>query len=96
MLTADLKLPIPLDELRSILKSHGVVRAYVFGSYARGEQNKESDLDLLVEMNSGYSLFDLGGLQYELEQKIPGGVDIATELHPYFEPHIKPELIQVL
>lgn len=33
-----------------ILKKHGVVRAGIFGSYARGEQNKNSDVDILIEV----------------------------------------------
>lgn len=96
MTTQELRLPIPMDELRSLLKQHGVKRASVFGSYARGEATPESDLDLLVELEPGRSLFDLGGLQYELEQRIPMGVDIATKLNPRFEPYITPDLIEIL
>jgi uncharacterized protein len=91
-----LQLPVELAELRSILQAHGVVGASVFGSYARGDATPESDLDLLVTLDSGKSYLDLGGLQYELEQKIPGGVDITTKLNPHFEPYIRPELVEIL
>jgi len=91
-----LQLPIPINELRSILQSHGVIKASVYGSYARGEATSKSDLDLLVELAKGKTYFDLGGLQYELERKLPGGVDITTKLNRHFEPYIRPELIDIL
>jgi uncharacterized protein len=96
MATVALQLPIDIDELRHILRVHGVVKASVFGSYARGEATPESDLDLLVEMAPGRTYLDLGGLQYDLEKKIPNGVDIATKLNRHFEPYIRPELVEIL
>jgi hypothetical protein len=96
MTTAELQLPIELQELRAILKKHGVIKASVFGSYARGEASANSDLDLLVELKKGRSLFDLGGLQFELDQRLSGGVDIATKLNRHFEPYITPDLVEIL
>lgn len=96
MTTQTLQLPVSIDELRSLLKMHGVVSASVFGSYARGEATPLSDLDLLVTLDVGKTYFDLGGLQYELEQRIQGGVDITTKLNPHFEPYIRPELVKIL
>ncbi len=91
-----LQLPMSIDELRSLLKAHGVVKASVFGSYARGEATPQSDLDLLVELAPGKTYLDLGGLQYDLEKKIPSGVDITTKLNRHFEPYIRPELVEIL
>lgn len=96
MVATDLQLPIDLNELRAICKKHGAIHASVFGSYARGEARPDSDLDLLVTLAPGRTYFDLGGLQYELEQHVPGGVDVATRLNPHFEPYIKPDLVAVL
>jgi predicted nucleotidyltransferase len=96
MTVANLQLPIEIEELRTILKKHGVVSASVFGSYARGEAREDSDLDLLVKLEDGRSLFDLGGLQYELEEVTKHGVDLATKLHPRFEPYITPDLVAIL
>ena len=50
-----------------ILRAHGVIRAGVFGSQAREQADSESDLDLLVQFEKGRTLFDLAGLQQELE-----------------------------
>ncbi len=96
MTTTDLQLPIPIETLREILKAHGVKKASVFGSYARGEARANSDLDLLVTLAPGKTYLDLGGLQFELEQRIPGGVDVTTKLNKHFEPYIKPDLVKIL
>jgi predicted nucleotidyltransferase len=73
-----------------------VVSASVFGSYARGEARPDSDLDLLVQLEPSRSLFDLGGLQFELEEITKHRVDVATKLHPRFEPYITPDLVEIL
>ncbi len=65
-----------------ILRLCAVYRARnprVFGSVARGEADERSDVDVLVEMEPGRSLFDLGGLQYELERLLGRPVDVVTE-----------------
>lgn len=51
----------------------------VFGSIVRGEARAESDLDLLVDLEPGRSMFDLGGLQFDLEQYLGMKVDVVTE-----------------
>jgi hypothetical protein len=51
----------------------------VFGSVARGEADDASDFDFLVELESDRSLFDLGGLQFELESLLGRPVDVVTE-----------------
>ncbi|HEY1644907.1 MAG TPA: nucleotidyltransferase domain-containing protein [Candidatus Saccharimonadales bacterium] len=95
-MVTDIQLPIELDELLSMFDKHGVIHASVFGSYARGEATADSDLDLLVELAPDRSYLDLGGLQYDLDELLPGGVDIATKLNKHFEPYITPDLIEIL
>lgn len=60
-----------------ILKKHGVVRAGIFGSYARGEQKKNSDIDILVELSKPLG-FEFVGIQFELEEKLKKKVDLLT------------------
>ena len=50
----------------------------VFGSVLRGEDRDGSDLDLLVDALPGVTLFDLGGLQMELEELLGVPVDLLT------------------
>ena len=96
MVTTNLQLPIEIEKLQAILKKYGVVSANLFGSYARGEARTDSDLDLLVRLSPHSSLFDLIDLQSELERVAHRKVDIATKLHPRFEPYITPELVPIL
>ena len=58
----------------------------LFGSYVRGQQKKESDLDILVRFYEGATLFDFVGLGDFLEEKLSLRVDIVSERA------IKPEL----
>lgn len=96
VLVKKLNLPIGLEELRAILRSHGVIKASVFGSCSRGEYREGSDLDLLVTLDKGRTYLDLGGLQFELSRRIPGGVDIMTSINRHFEPYIREDLVEIL
>lgn len=51
----------------------------IFGSYARGEQKKKSDVDILVRFGKGASLFDLVALADFLESKLKLKVDVVPE-----------------
>lgn len=96
MATTKLELPIPVKQLRDVLRAHGVIEASVFGSYARGEQTQQSDLDLFVRCKPGVSLFDVFDLQSELEQATGVTVEVVTKLNKHFAPYIEPELVKVL
>jgi len=65
--------------ITAIGQKYGVKRFRIFGSVARGDALPASDLDLLVTLEPGRSLFDLGGLQYELQQALRIPVDVITE-----------------
>lgn len=58
---------------------YGASNVRIFGSVARKEADEQSDLDLLVDMEAGRSLFDLGGLLTELEELLSCPVDVVTE-----------------
>lgn len=61
-----------------LLKTRGVVKAAVFGSAARGEMHKNSDIDILVQFGKSVGLFELAGLEIELEKKLGRKVDLLT------------------
>jgi predicted nucleotidyltransferase len=67
------------DEILQIAAKHGARTVRIFGSVARGEADAASDLDLLVEMEPGRSLLDLGGLLMELQELLGCRVDVVTE-----------------
>jgi len=81
-----------------ILRSNGVLRSFVFGSYARNEAKEDSDLDLLLSFRERKSLFDLVALQSALEKKLSMRIDIVTEqsLHPKLRPYVDREKVQIL
>ena len=64
--------------LITVLRQHGVRRAGVFGSFARGEQTPASDVDLLIEPDAGATLFTLSRLEMELEELLGRPVDLIT------------------
>jgi len=66
-------------EILRVASRHGASDVRVFGSVARGEADRESDIDFLVELDAGRSLLDLGGLQMELESLLGRRVDVVTE-----------------
>jgi len=61
-----------------ILKKYGVSRASLFGSVAREEENKKSDIDILIEPAKGTTLFDMAGMQIDLQNSLKKTVDIVT------------------
>jgi len=81
-----------------ILKNHKVKRASLFGSVVYGEQDKGSDIDLLVELPGGSSLFDLVRLKRDLEKGLNKKVDLVTynSLHPLIKDKILREKQDVL
>ncbi len=51
----------------------------LFGSFLHGDNNDKSDIDLLFEMNKTMSLFEIGGIHYQLEQKFGRRVDFVPK-----------------
>ena len=79
-----------------ILKKNKVVRAGIFGSFARGENKKNSDVDVLIEFNG--SLLDLVGLEMEIEKNLKMKVDLLTYngISPYLKERILNEEVKIL
>jgi predicted nucleotidyltransferase len=69
----------------------------VFGSYARGEEKEESDIDVLVRFGEGATLLHLTGLGYYLEDLFGVSVDVVSEraLHPIMKDNVLKELVTV-
>ncbi len=76
-------LAIILDELRRLRpeleKRYPIREMGVFGSYVRGEQRQDSDLDVLVDLGAGMTRIDLVGLELELSDALGIKVDLAMK-----------------
>jgi predicted nucleotidyltransferase len=66
------------DEVLALAARHRASNVRLFGSLARGDATLGSDIDLLVDPLPGATLFDLGGLQLELQQLLGARVDLLT------------------
>lgn len=67
------------QEVLELAAKHGAKNVRLFGSVARGEADSASDIDFLVEFESGRSLLDLGGLVMDLQELLGREVDVLTE-----------------
>ena len=81
-----------------VLKKYGIKRASIYGSFARGEQRPDSDVDLLVDLSNA----DMGMFKYmrflnELEECLKRNVDIITDssMSPYMRANIEKDLTPI-
>ena len=82
-----------------ILKKNKVVRAGIFGSYARGDQKKDSDVDILVEIKDpNMSLLGFTGLKFDLEDAIGKKVDLVeySTIKPLIKDRILNEEVKIV
>ncbi len=74
-----------------ILKKYGVKRAGIFGSFVRGEETQESDIDILVEIDRRMSLLEFVGLKIELEEALGRKVDLGE--YEVIKPAIREQIL---
>lgn len=67
------------EQILALAAEYGASNVRVFGSVANGTADEHSDIDFLVDMEKGRSLFDLGGLLMDLQQLLGHKVDVVTE-----------------
>lgn len=94
-----------LEQIKEILKNHKdeIKKEFkaeiigVFGSYVRGEEKPESDVDILVRFMEGATIFDLVGLAEFLEEKLGIKADVVSEraLRPELKEQILKEVVAV-
>ncbi|MGC8542200.1 MAG: nucleotidyltransferase family protein [Phycisphaerae bacterium] len=96
-----MKPSVALEEKRMLIREvpsrFRVVNPRVFGSVVHGSDRDGSDLDLIVDVPPGTTLFDLGGLLIELEESLEVPVDVKTpgDLPPKFRQQVLAEARQV-
>lgn len=81
------------QEILALAAKYGAYNVRVFGSVAQGTADETSDVDFLVDLEEGRSLFDLGGLLMDLQGLLQRKVDVLTEngLHWYIKDSILKE-----
>lgn len=65
------------EKIVPLLKENKVTKAGIFGSYARGEQHKKSDVDILVEVGNSIGLLEFISIKLLLEKKLKRKVDLV-------------------
>ena len=81
-----------------VLAKHNIHEIYLFGSYARGEANNKSDVDIYCESGDIKTLIDQGFLEDELESALGKEVDVIftdTKLDDFFAKQMKEDLIKL-
>ena len=83
------------DAILAIAAKHGACNVRLFGSAARGEADEDSDVDLLVDLEPGRTLFDLGAFLMDLQDLLGRKVDLVTEaaLHWYIKDRVLQEAV---
>ncbi len=90
------ELLLPLrEEILKIAAKYGAYNVRVFGSVARGEAKDDSDVDFLVEMETGKNLLDRIGLKQDLEELLNREVDVAkpSNLHQLIRDKVLQEAV---
>ncbi|MGB9628026.1 MAG: nucleotidyltransferase family protein [Thermodesulfobacteriota bacterium] len=97
MKTKEEILKILKDELPYLKERYGIKKIGLFGSYSRGEQNVESDVDLLVQFGKPIGFFTFIAIENYLSERIGVKVELVTEdaLKPLLKPYIIEEVVYV-
>lgn len=66
------------QKIAEYFKTQPVLKAWIFGSYARGEQTAESDIDILIQPDKSVGLFKLSGMHLDLQELLNLEVDLVT------------------
>jgi len=85
-------------KILKVLKKHNIARAGIFGSYARGEQTKKSDVDILIDINKNISLLGFITIKLALEDALKKRVDLVEYdlIKPIIKDRILKEEIQII
>ena len=74
-----------------VLREHSVKRAGIFGSYAKGEQTKHSDVDVLIEADEDADLVDIIGIKLSLEKATQKKIDLVE--YSTIRPELKESIL---
>jgi predicted nucleotidyltransferase len=86
------------QKILPILRQYGATKAGLFGSCVRGKTKKDSDIDILVEIEKDISLLDFVGLKLEIEEALEKKVDVVeySTIKPLLKETILNEQVVIL
>lgn len=95
MLTLDTLRREKKAQILQLAEKHGCRNVRVFGSVATGENRPDSDVDILVDLDRGRGLLDLGGLLMDLQNLLGTKVDVIESegIHPYIRLRVLSEAV---
>ena len=86
------------NRIRPVVEKHHIKDVYLFGSYARGEANENSDVDIYCSSGDVDTLFKEVGLIRELEEALGKKVDVVTigsKMHDFFRQQLEEDKIKI-
>jgi predicted nucleotidyltransferase len=77
--------PTIVKKLQMALPNYPIEKAWIFGSYSRGEETRKSDIDIMVQFDKSavITLFDYSGIQLDLQDLLHRKVDLVQEGYLY-------------
>ena len=86
------------ERIKPVIEKHHIKDVYLFGSYARGEATRDSDVDIYCDKGDVDTLFKMSSLKEELENVLNKKVDIVTigsQMHDYFRQQLEEDKIKI-
>lgn len=86
------------DTILTVVSAYQPTLIGIFGSYARGENEPESDLDILIDFEHSPNLLEIIGLEQELTEQLGVKVDLITlrSLNPQLKQYVEQDLIPLM
>ena len=86
------------ERIKPIMEKHNIKDVYLFGSYSRGEANRNSDVDIYCESGDISSLWEKSAFKNELEEALGKEVDVVTigsQMPDYFKQQLEKDMIKL-
>jgi len=86
------------ERIKPVMEKYGIKNVYLFGSYARGEANRNSDVDIYCDRGNVDTLWKHSALKNELTEALGKDVDVITigsQMHDYFRQQLEEDMIKI-
>ena len=86
------------ERIKPVIEKHRIKDVYLFGSYARGEANRNSDVDIYCDSGDVKTLWNLSAFEDELKEALGKDVDVVTigsQMHDFFRQQLEKDMIKI-